>query len=64
MLTEKKIEEVLEALSDAGLCVCNTSMIEQHHPGLITDTKYLLGRMEEGGERTRISKVLLAKHTE
>ena len=49
MLTEDQIREVLRALSEAGLCICEKSIIETRHPGLCDDSEYILGRLEESG---------------
>ena len=49
MLKESTIEAVLEALSDAGLCVCEASIIGTNHPGLLPDDDDTIGRIEECG---------------
>ncbi len=49
MLNESTIRKVLEALSDAGLCVCEASIIGPDHPGSISDFEYAIGRIEESG---------------
>ena len=49
MLNESTIKEVLKALSDAGLCVCESNLIGQCHPGLLTNHEYVIGRVEESG---------------
>lgn len=64
MLIEKKIKEVLESLSNAGLCVCETSTIESHHPSLIIDHEYIIGRVEEWSENTRRREAILREKTE
>ena len=49
MYTDRKVmlKLLLEALSDAGLCVCERYLIESHHPGLITDTDRIIRRIDE-----------------
>ncbi len=39
---------VLEALSKAGLCVCEKRYIESHNPALC-DNEWVVGRLEESG---------------
>lgn len=46
---ESAIRQVLEALSDAGLCICEASIIGLDHPGAISDFEYAIGRIEESG---------------
>ncbi len=38
---------VLDHLKAAGLCVCEKRYIQDDHLGLVTDPKYILGRIEE-----------------
>ena len=49
MLSEEAIKIVLEALSDAGLCVCEERTIGPYHPGRLPSHKYVIGRIEESG---------------
>lgn len=44
------IRKVLTLLSDAGLCVCESSIIGLDHPGSISDFEYAIGRIEEAGD--------------
>ena len=49
MLTNDAIKEVLQALSNSGLCVCEKNLVPSHHPGRIDDDNndYIVGRIEE-----------------
>ncbi len=49
MLTEDQAREVLRMLSDAGLCVCERSIIEPSHLGMCEDHEYIIGRIEGSG---------------
>lgn len=49
MLTEKKIKEVLEALSNAGLIVAESKILGPLHPAGLPDHEYVIGRIEESG---------------
>lgn len=49
MITKNEVSLVLQALSDAGLCVCESDLIQAHHPGLLDDDNYIIGRLEESG---------------
>lgn len=52
MLNTDEIREVLRAISDAGLCVCDTRLVPDNHPGLINSADYIIGRLEESGYGT------------
>jgi hypothetical protein len=47
-MTEELQRELILALWDAGLCVCETHIIEPYHPGLVDDIDYIIGRLNEG----------------
>ncbi len=46
-ISDDVTKKILEALSNAGLCVCEKSLIEDHHPGLLNNIDYVMGRIEE-----------------
>lgn len=50
MLTEAVVKQVLLALSDAGLCICEARLIDEPHPAQCDDPDWIVGRLEESGD--------------
>lgn len=49
MLSEDTIEQVLKALLNAGLIVCERKYIGPGHPASMPSNEYVIGRIEESG---------------
>jgi hypothetical protein len=45
MVCEDTAKRLLQALSDAGLCVCERKLIGDCHPGLLDHDDYIIDRL-------------------
>lgn len=50
VLSEQQITQVIMALSDAGMCICETYLIGDPHPAMCDDLAWIIGRLEESGD--------------
>ena len=51
MSNEEVQREVIKALWDAGLCICERNIIPSIHPGLVDQLDYIMERLEESEGR-------------